>query len=54
MRFPLSTPPAKPQPTVKPTNWWRTIPGQLAILAMLAGLVVILLGVMGVIGPNSL
>lgn len=37
----------------KPTNWWKTIPGQLATLAIAIGLIVILLGVTGVIGPHS-
>jgi hypothetical protein len=41
----LSTPPEKP------TNWWRTIPGQLAIVAMLGGLVLILCALFGAIGP---
>lgn len=36
MRPPLSEPPRKP------TNWWKTIPGQLAILTMIIGAVLIL------------
>lgn len=45
--MPLSDPPP-------PKTWWHTIPGQLSLVAMLIGAIVILLGLMGVIGPRSL
>lgn len=45
---PLSNPPPKP------TSWWKTIPGQLALVAMFVGGIVIVLGLAGVIGPRSL
>lgn len=47
-RAPLAAPPAKPR------TWWGTVPGQLALIAMLAGVVVIALGAMGIIGPLSM
>jgi hypothetical protein len=43
MRFPLSDPPKKP------TSWWKSIPGQLAILVMIGALIWIILGATGVI-----
>jgi hypothetical protein len=46
-RAPLSEPPAKPR------SWWGTIPGQLALVAMLVGAIVIALGLAGVVGPLS-
>lgn len=46
-RVPLSRPPAAP------TSWWKTIPGQLSLVAMLVGGIVIFLGLIGVIGPLS-
>lgn len=45
--FPLS------QPPTKPSNWWKSVPGQLAIMVMAIGLFVILLGAFGVIGPRA-
>jgi hypothetical protein len=47
-RVPFSRPPAEPK------SWWGTIPGQLALVAILIGAIVIVLGLMGVIGPRSL
>lgn len=47
-RAPLSQPPAAPR------SWWGTIPGQLALVAMLGGGIVIALGLMGIVGPLSL
>ena len=47
-RMPFSTPPPAP------TSWWKTIPGQLALVAFLFGAIVILCGLMGIIGPRSL
>lgn len=47
MRMPLSTPPPAP------TSWWKTIPGQLALVVILGGALVIALGLMGVLGPLS-
>lgn len=46
-RAPFSRPPAKPR------SWWGTIPGQLSLVAMLIGGIVIFLGLIGVIGPLS-
>jgi hypothetical protein len=46
-RVPFSRPPAKPR------SWWGTVPGQLALVAMLGGAIVIFLGLIGVIGPLS-
>jgi predicted lipid-binding transport protein (Tim44 family) len=46
--MPFSRPPAKPK------SWWGTMPGQLAVLAMLGGGFVILLGLLGIIGPLSM
>jgi hypothetical protein len=46
-RAPFSQPPAKPR------SWWGTIPGQLALVAMLGGAIVIFLGLIGIIGPLS-
>jgi hypothetical protein len=43
MPAPLSSPPPRP------TNWWRTIPGQLAILVVAFGVVLILCQVLGVV-----
>jgi hypothetical protein len=45
---PFSRPPAPA------TSWWKTIPGQLALVAMLVGAIVIFLGLIGAIGPYSL
>jgi hypothetical protein len=45
---PLSEPPRPPR------TWWSTIPGQLALVAMFFGGIVILLGACGIIGPRSL
>jgi hypothetical protein len=45
--IPLSTPP------VRPANWWKSLPGQAAILAMAIGVIVIALGLFGVIGPRT-
>lgn len=45
-RMPLAQPPAQPR------TWWGTIPGQAAILVMIGGVIVILLGVAGVLGPH--
>jgi hypothetical protein len=42
--FPFSTPPAK-----HTTNWWKTIPGQLAIVVIGAALFLILIVATGVI-----
>lgn len=42
------------QPPRAPRTWWGTIPGQAAILAIIGGVIVILLGFAGVIGPESL
>lgn len=39
--FPLSTPPAKP------TNWWKSIPGQASILVIIGGAIFIMLGLAG-------
>lgn len=47
-RAPFSRPPAAPK------SWWGTVPGQLALVAMLGGAIVIALGLMGIIGPLSL
>jgi hypothetical protein len=47
-RIPLGQPPAAPK------SWWGTIPGQLALVAMLGGLIVIALGLAGIVGPLSL
>lgn len=41
------------QPPEQPTSWWKTVPGQLALVAMLFGGIVILCGLLGVIGPRS-
>lgn len=46
-RVPLSQPPAAP------TSWWKTIPGQLSLVVLLGGAIVITLGLLGVIGPLS-
>lgn len=46
-RVPFSRPPAKPR------SWWGTVPGQLALVTMLGGAIVIFLGLIGVIGPLS-
>lgn len=46
-RIPFSRPPGQPR------TWWGSIPGQLALVAMLVGAVVIGLGLLGVIGPLS-
>lgn len=46
-RAPLSQPPAPP------TSWWKSIPGQLALVVILGGGFVILLGLLGIIGPLS-
>jgi len=43
MPAPLSSPPPEP------SSWWRTIPGQLSILVMVLGLVLILCQVLGVV-----
>jgi hypothetical protein len=45
--MPLAQPPASPR------SWWGSIPGQLALVAMLGGAIVIALGLMGVLGPLS-
>lgn len=47
-RMPLSGPPPKP------TSWWKTVPGQLALVVMLFGGIVIFCGLVGVLGPRSL
>lgn len=47
-RMPLARPPAQPR------TWWGTVPGQLALVAMFVGGIVIVLGLMGVVGPLSL
>lgn len=47
-RMPLAQAPAKPR------SWWGTIPGQIALLVILGGIVVIALGLAGVIGPLSM
>lgn len=47
-RMPLAQPPRPPR------SWWGTIPGQLALVAVFVGAVVIVLGLLGVIGPQSL
>jgi hypothetical protein len=43
MPMPLSTPPSKP------TNWWRSMPGQLSIVVLIGGALLILAQVTGVI-----
>ncbi len=47
-RAPLSSPPPAPR------SWWGTLPGQAAILAIIGGVIVIVLGLTGVIGPLSM
>ncbi len=49
---PFSAPLSSPPPT--PKSWWGTIPGQLALAAILGGVIVIGLGLLGVIGPLSM
>jgi hypothetical protein len=46
-RMPLSQPPPAPR------SWWGTIPGQLSLVVMLFGAIVILFGLLGIIGPLS-
>lgn len=41
------------EPPPKPKSWWGTIPGQLALVAMLIGAIIIFLGLAGVIGPRA-
>lgn len=48
MKAPLSEFPQKP------TSWWKSVPGQLALVAMLIGAIVILLALGGFIGPAPL
>lgn len=47
-RVPFSSPPPKPR------SWWGTGAGQFALIVMLIGAIVIVLGLAGVIGPESL
>lgn len=43
------------QPPPQPTSWWKTIPGQLALVFLVLVLpCVITLGLLGIIGPRSL
>ncbi|MEV4347786.1 hypothetical protein AB0J83_25295 [Actinoplanes sp. NPDC049596] len=46
-RLPLSEPPAPPR------TWWGTIPGQLSILVMVGGVILVLLALAGVAGPRA-
>ena len=43
MHVPMSEPPKKP------TNWWRTVPGQTAILVVCAGVLLILCQLLGIV-----
>lgn len=36
------------------TSWWKTVPGQLAVLVIVGGAIIILLGLAGVVGPDSM
>jgi Ni/Co efflux regulator RcnB len=47
-RMPLAQPPAAPK------SWWGTVPGQFALIAILGGVIVLVLGLAGVVGPLSL
>jgi hypothetical protein len=46
-RIPFSRPPAEPK------SWWGSTSGQLALVAILVGAIVIFMGLIGVIGPLS-
>ncbi|MDG4821287.1 hypothetical protein O7635_05395 [Asanoa sp. WMMD1127] len=49
MKIPFAEAPAKE----KPTNWWKTVPGQGAIVVIAGGAFLILMAVVGVIGPHA-
>ena len=39
-------------PPPRPTNWWKSLPGQAAILVITGGVIVIVLALTGIIGPG--
>lgn len=47
--FPLSTPPSKDQPT----NWWKSVPGQISIVIIGFGLFIVCLIGTGIVDPGA-
>lgn len=47
---PFSQPPRKPEPGA---SWWKSLPGQAAIAVLAGGAILILLALVGAVGPHA-